>query len=798
MKQSLFKRMIGGYILAKFNWGAITREDVIKAIERFLYENPEYPEPRSTFLVYAGKKLPAKHIRGMAYKEHFNLSISKSDYSGGMETVRFFERLGFEMDYRGNLNKDVVETNKKQISNKNLEIKNKLEIESTVKKETTESIEELVLEKTQSKEGSKEKITIPSKKVIEQKNALQLLLNRIYGGDIVCEKTYPWLKTPEKIDGVYKKLYENLSAYRGDKAFAKKNVSLRCDFVCESQKIIIEYDERQHFSEARRISLEAYKEVNVLFDRDLWIKACQDICAKDNSPVNRDEIRAYYDSARDIACSEHGYKLIRIMHGQIDFEADNAEEKLRDYINLSIAKLEHDNKEETQKVEEFQNIEKKNIKVAMYLQTNELKNKKAFNIILPVMKEADVDLIVFPEYCYVPFVNEMICRDIALVEDQEEIFSMCLALSKEIGKAIIVSSHDKYDTIFSIFANANPDEGETDINLYIKHTMCGSSCLDFQQYPELAADIFDPFLLKGNLIGMTICYDCNHALFSRMYGMYGIDLIINSTGGNVIYDKWFKYNKVRAIENECYTLVTMGGDGLESNSNNYVFGFNKNGGQLEPTNISGESSKHNVSGGLYVYELGDDKGLPEVDTSNQTETINKNWHFSYPVGGTEIFLKEAERISDNIFRKKIESYNVFFILVDGMEILKPEIIQKLLYSKLVKKYSNRKYIIVNKHKWIDKKFFDEKLSIILKVRAMENFCAVILESENIKKCYQCGKNRTAQVVKETDGTWGVDLERTTGPEAIWKNKQGMRASWRKNYEWLVENAETIYDNIELK
>ena len=54
---------------------------------------------------------------------------------------------------------------------------------------------------------------------------------------------------------------------------------------------------------------------------------------------------------------------------------------------------------------------------------------------------------------------------------------------------------------------------------------------------------------------MTICYDCNHALFSRMYGIYGIDLIINSTGGNVVYDKWFKYNKVRAIENECYTLV---------------------------------------------------------------------------------------------------------------------------------------------------------------------------------------------------------------------------------------------------
>lgn len=63
----------------------------------------------------------------------------------------------------------------------------------------------------------------------------------------------------------------------------------------------------------------------------------------------------------------------------------------------------------------------------------------------------------------------------------------------------------------------------------------------------------------------------------------------------------------------------------------------------------------------------------------------------------------------------------------------------------------------------------------------------------VYKCYQCGKNRTAQVVKANDGFWGIDLERTSGPEAIWKNKQGMRASWRTNYEWLVENAETLYN-----
>ena len=87
--------------MAKFNWMNISKEDVIKAIDIFNKESPEYPEPKVTFLIYKGQKLPAKHIRGMAYKVAYGKDIRKSDYGGGMETVRFFERLGFEMHYTG-------------------------------------------------------------------------------------------------------------------------------------------------------------------------------------------------------------------------------------------------------------------------------------------------------------------------------------------------------------------------------------------------------------------------------------------------------------------------------------------------------------------------------------------------------------------------------------------------------------------------------------------------------------------------------------------------------------------------
>lgn len=738
-------------VMTKMNWTEITREDVLLAIKKFFADNPEYPEPRSTYLVYDGKRLPAKHIRGMAYKEHYGVEISKNDFSGGLETVRFFERLGFEMDYRGTSRKESIKTK--------------------TKKKTL-------------------KISIPSKRVIEQKNALQLLLNRMFGGDIVCEKTYPWLKTPEHIEGVYRKVYEALFSYRGDRSFAKKNVVLRCDFVCEGKKLIIEYDERQHFSEARRISLEAYDDIDVLFDRSLWIKACRDINAKDNSPVNRDEIRAYYDSTRDIACYEHGYHLLRIMHGQIDFEAKDAYEKLQTLLDNVLINMEKDRKTIKKNDSIKESGKAPFIKVAMYLQTNERKNMDAFQEILPVMKEADADIIVFPEDCYIPGIETITNTDILI--DTEKIFSVCMDLSREIGKAVIISSYDKYDTIYSVFANADPLKGETDISLYIKHTMCGSSCLEFQDYPEFAAKLFDPILYRGYRIGMTICYDCNHALFSRMYGMYGIDLIINSTGGNVVYDKWFKYNKVRAIENHCYTLVTMGGDEGNGKSSNYVYGFNKNGGCLIPVNLCGDSSKQNVPGGLYVYMVCEDAGMPEADNSNKNETENKKWQFQYPVGGSEQILCASEKLSEGIYHKKNGSNHLFFLVLDGEDILKPEKVQKLLYAKVLKRYENRRYIIISRFETVDEKFFHEKLSIILKVRAMENFCAVILESCNMNKCYQCGKNRTAQVVKAVNGYWGIDLERTSGPEAIWKNKYGIRASWRKHYEWLVENAGKLY------
>ncbi len=172
---------------------------------------------------------------------------------------------------------------------------------------------------------------------VEQKNALQRLLQK-KGYIIETEKRFPWLKTPNKdsIPSEYQKIIKVLENYRGNKNFFKYNYSLLCDFVIEKEKIIIEYDERQHFSEARRLSLLNYPTDLVFhFPIDKWIKYCEEIQAKDNNPADRDEARAFYDSVRDIQAAKNGYKLIRIKHGETDWTSTEAEQKLEELLKYS-------------------------------------------------------------------------------------------------------------------------------------------------------------------------------------------------------------------------------------------------------------------------------------------------------------------------------------------------------------------------------------------------------------------------------------------------------------------------------
>lgn len=284
-------------------WDNITANDVKKAIELFDRTNENYPEPRNTFLIYNDKKYPAKHIRGLAYFIANKKEISKSEYSGGQETATFFKKLGFTVQY---------------------------------KKDTLKPIEKSKTTPKQTKQDEPQKPISKKLNVVSQKNAIQRLLQKHYG-HIETEKKFDWLKTPnqEKLPKEYSQIVKALSVYRNQNGFQKSNYQLLCDIVLEDHKLIIEYDENQHFSKAREITLENYPStIKLNFSKETWINACKKINAKDNSPIDRDEKRAFYDTVRDIEAFRHGYKLVRIKHGDIDWEADGAEKHLKQLVSV--------------------------------------------------------------------------------------------------------------------------------------------------------------------------------------------------------------------------------------------------------------------------------------------------------------------------------------------------------------------------------------------------------------------------------------------------------------------------------
>lgn len=161
--------------------------------------------------------------------------------------------------------------------------------------------------------------------VVRQKNALQALLQRRFGV-VISEKAFDWLRVPgqNQFDGRYSRIAEALHEHRGAQEFFKRGTRLIADFFVEALNLVIEYDERQHFTRPRRITLDHYpSDLAVGFSVAEWQQACDQTRAVD-SDAKRDETRVFYDTVRDFEIIRHGLKIIRIRHGALDWEGPEA------------------------------------------------------------------------------------------------------------------------------------------------------------------------------------------------------------------------------------------------------------------------------------------------------------------------------------------------------------------------------------------------------------------------------------------------------------------------------------------
>ena len=258
---------------------------------------------KNTFLLLDGKRYSAKFIRGWAYEIATEHELSSNDYSGGAETVRFFSALGFSVEYNGKV--------REEICNHESDRKPTDRTPDTATKEENSSPEKM------------------------QKIFLRKLLEQRFGC-VMTEAKFDWLVVPDYIsmDGVFRDIYDNLKAMRNYSGFSNPGYKLACDFFIPTKNVIIEYDERQHFTEQRAKSLAYYPhDLNLGFDKDKWREACENIKATDNNPLYRDEQRAFYDSVRDILAAHNGMPLIRIKYRDYDWNSASGTKVIDELIN---------------------------------------------------------------------------------------------------------------------------------------------------------------------------------------------------------------------------------------------------------------------------------------------------------------------------------------------------------------------------------------------------------------------------------------------------------------------------------
>ncbi len=162
----------------------------------------------------------------------------------------------------------------------------------------------------------------------ECKNAIADCLRALYGATGVVRREHR-LPLPAKLSAYVdhpryddlRRIHRALVAHRGHEAFTRTARIRPLDIFVDPPGFVVELDEGQHFSAARRVSLEAYPDdLDLGFDLGSWIQLCQRLKRSDPDPAYRDEQRAWYDALRDFAPDLHERHLqptVRIPLGEM-------------------------------------------------------------------------------------------------------------------------------------------------------------------------------------------------------------------------------------------------------------------------------------------------------------------------------------------------------------------------------------------------------------------------------------------------------------------------------------------------
>ena len=260
----------------------IDHEHVIKAMREI--DSEGFPPRRGSnkfFLMFEGKRYPPKYTISLANKFANGDELDSSMFNGGQETNNFLKGLGFDIVEASPSRDPIAKPPSKPHPN-----------------------------------GPSDEVMQPGhrgERCPDCKATVKRMLEKIYGSVEGDYKFEVMTDVEEYVDTSFyqtlKKIFSELQSYRGYKDFVRKSTLYPCDLFVPSAGFIVEFDESQHFTIPRKISLQNYPDDHGLgFSSAKWIALCDKHDSKDNDPHDRDEQRAWYDTLRDFLPEIKGLK----------------------------------------------------------------------------------------------------------------------------------------------------------------------------------------------------------------------------------------------------------------------------------------------------------------------------------------------------------------------------------------------------------------------------------------------------------------------------------------------------------
>lgn len=244
----------------------IEKGHIVDAMRKIDSEGVSSGRGSKKFLVdFEGKRYPPKYVISLANKFANGEELDHSMFNGGQETNNFLKGLGFDI----------------------------VEVSSSEHKSITPN--DKPVEPLQNRHDER---------CLDCKNIVERMLKKIYG-DVKPNYKFGIGTNPENFRGTpyyedLKRIFTNLQNYRGNKDFVYTNTLPNCDYFVPNPGFVVEFDESQHFTIPRKISLTSYPHKSESgFSLGRWAFTCDKTRATDNDPYYRDEQRAWYDTLRD-------------------------------------------------------------------------------------------------------------------------------------------------------------------------------------------------------------------------------------------------------------------------------------------------------------------------------------------------------------------------------------------------------------------------------------------------------------------------------------------------------------------